>query len=268
MTKMDVNDLGGTSLPIDIPKEAQSNARATTPTDQSQSNSVETSSAEISVELNGTNSVQASDIRSRANEIINVVNIVSTATDQIETLIDSVGGIVEQAKAPDLSENRLSILQNEANQLVEEIKAKAHSTESHGIRPLLGDAIRFEIEQKYGDALEIILPDTAKDAFGLGHVSISMKDSIISTITRVEQARKQFQELRSSVDTVSTSVRKTVDTLEVALQNSEASKATIRSVDQALTLATSTHGQIGSNPKQALESFSKLDLGSATLLRS
>lgn len=265
---MDVNDLGGNPLPIDITKEPPSGARVTSPADQTQSSKTEQTSPAISVEVTSATSVQASDLRNRANEIINVVNIVSTATDEIETLIDSVGGIIEQAKTPNLSGNKLSILQNEANQLIEEIKAKAYSTESHGVRPLLGDTVRFEVEQKYGDALEIILPDTAKDAFGLGHINISMKDSIISTLTRVEQAKKQFEALRSSVDTVTTSVRKSVDTLEVALQNSEASKATIRSVDQALTLATSTHSQIGNNPKQALESFSKLNLDSATLLRS
>lgn len=262
---MDVNDLGGSALPTDLLKEAASGTRSSASAESATDLSSE---LDISIQLSDSNSPAASDLRNRTNQVINVINVTSSATDDIETLLQSVSGIVEQANSPELGNTKRGILQNEANQLIEEIKAKAYSAESNGVRPLVGDNIRFEVEQKYGDTLEIILPDTAKDGFGLGQINLSLKDSIIDTIARVEQAKRQFAELRTSVDQATSSVRKTVDTVEVALQNSEASKVTIRSVDQALSLATSTHRQIGANPEQALESFGKLDLSSAVLLRT
>lgn len=263
---MDVNDLGGSSLPTDLLKEVTQSTRTSASTSASQQTSPQT---DISIQLSESgNQTSASDLRNRANQIINVVNITATATNEIGNLLESVSGIVEQAKSADLGETKRGILQKEANQLIEEIKSKAHSAESNGIRPLIGDNIRFEVEEKYGETLELILPDNAKDGFGLGQINLSLKDSIIDTIARVEQAKRQMADLRESVDHANVAVRKTVDTLEVALQNNEASKATIRSVDHALLLATSTHAQIGANPEQALESFGKLDLSSAVLLRT
>ena len=188
--------------------------------------------------------------------------------DEIAKLVDSISGIVEQAQRPDLADTRLLALQKEANQLVAEIKNKAQSTESNGVRPLLGENVRFDIEQKYGYALEIILPDAAKEAFGLGQITQSMKDSIIDTLTRVEQAKKQFDKLRESVNQAGTSIRQGIDAVEVALQNSEASQTSIRSLDQALSLASKTYHGISKDNESALGSFSKLGLDSLTLLQS
>lgn len=264
---MDVNDLGGTSAPIEISKDTPQSARAKDPSLSATPASAQPAE-EVEIQITDSTQFQTSDVRGRANQVINLVNVATTATDDIQKLVESIGGIVEQAQAPDLSDSRMAILEKEANQLVDEIRAKAQTTESGGIKPLLGDSVRFEVEERFGDALEIILPDTARNAFGLGQISLSLKDTIIDTITRVEQAKQQFEELRSSVDKAGVSVRRVVDTFEVALQNSEASKISIRSLDQALSLATNAHQQIGKNPDQALGSFAGLERNSAVLLQS
>jgi flagellin-like hook-associated protein FlgL len=223
---------------------------------------------DVTLSISDTAQIQSSDVRRRSNEAINVINVAVNATDEIAKLVESISGIVEQAQQPDLSDTRLFTLQKEANQLVTEIKNKAQATESNGVRPLLGENIRFDIEQRYGYALEIILPDEAKEAFGLGQISLSMKDSIIDTLTRVEQAKKQFDKLRESVNQAGTSIRQGIDAVEVALQNSEASQTSIRSLDQALSLASKTYHGIGKDNESALGSFSKLGLDSLSLLQS
>lgn len=264
---MDVNNLGTKELPEKISTDTSPDDKAPTPVKNSNTVITELTS-DVKIDVQESKASTQIDLRKKANQAIATLNIASTATDEIERLVTSIGGIVDQAQTPELADNHRSILEKEAHQLVAEIQSKASSTQSDGIHPLLGDSVRLEVEQKYGDALEIILPDSAKNAFGLGEIKLSLKDSIIDTITRVEQAKKQFEELRSSVDQASASVRKTVDVLEVGLQNTEASRTSVRSLDEALSLATSTHRGIGKRPDLAIGSFNKLDLAAKDLLKT
>jgi flagellin-like hook-associated protein FlgL len=264
---MDVNNLGGPKTPIEPVTEVIQETKVSTSRNEPKNSSTE-EPQDVSIEIQDIKQSEAAETRKKANRAITALNIAATATDEIQKLVESIGGIIDQAKTSDLAASRRDVLQKEANQLVDEIKTRALKTESDGVRPLLGDTVRFEVEERYGDALEIILPDTAKNAFGIGQVSLSMKDSIIDTITRVEQAKKQFEELRTAVDKASSSLKQSVDTFEVAIQNGEASQTSIRSLDQALALATSTHNGIGKSPKEAFGSISKLDLSAAALLRS
>jgi flagellin-like hook-associated protein FlgL len=265
---MDGNELTNFGRISDSPAPLVNTTKATTTNKNDVDETKQTHEAEFTLSVTDPEQLQSSDVRRRANETINVINLAVNATDEIAKLVNSISGIVEQAQDSNLSSTRLITLQKEANQLVEEIKQKAQNTESNGLRPLLGENVRFDIEQKFGYALDIILPDAAKEAFGLGQISFSMKDSIIDTLTRVEKAKKQLDQLRESVSQAETSIRQGVDTVEVALQNSEASNTSIRSLDQALSLASKTYRGIGKDNQAALDSFSKLGLDSLTLLQS
>jgi flagellin-like hook-associated protein FlgL len=240
----------------------------TGPVSSSSERRVQSDSDEVKLSLSDTQQIRTSDIRRRTNDFINIINVTSEATTEIEQLVESISGIVDQVASGNVPEGRTGVLQKEANQLIEEIKSRAIKTESAGVRPLAGENVRVEIEEKYGYALEIILPDTAKDAFGIGQVSFSMKDAILDTMTRVEKAKVEFKKLKDAVSEVSDKVRKQVDTVEVALQNSEASKSSVRSLDDALSIAETTHKGIGKDKESALASFNKLGFDSLVLVQS
>ena len=205
--------------------------------------------------------------RTQANELISVTNIASQATSDIEELIKGISGIVEQVHTKNFSEPQKAILEDEANDLVKEIQHIAKNTAVHGVHPLLGDKIKLDVEEKIGKTLEFILPDDARDSFGIGRISFSHKDAIIRTIANVEEARTRINNLKNSVGDVSSQVKETVDTIDVAAQNGEATQSTIRDLDQALKLAGETGLTISKHPDTALGSVGRLDNRALDLLK-
>lgn len=205
------------------------------------------------------------DPRVITNNIISVVNVANDATNEIGKLVESISGIAELAKDPNLPESRRSVLEKEANQLVDEIRKRA-SSDSNGVRPLLGDKIRLEVEQKYGKALDIVLPDSAQEAFGLGTISFSKKEAVLDTITSVQQAQERLRQLQEAVHGATQSVRSVVDRMEVGFQNQEAAQISVRNVDHALMLATDMRSSIAQNP-QAVGVTHNLDASALELLK-
>lgn len=263
---MEVNEVRPIANPPDTQVEEVSTRRAAAsarPSDTPTPESIEPDA--VSVETQPSN--EASNLRSEANKVISVINIASDATTEIDKLVKSIGGIAEQAQADDLTENRRAILESEANSLIDEIKQRAQNAESDGVRPLAGDKIRLEVEEKIGKALEIVFPEGAREAFGIGQVSFSPKEAILATITKIESAERQLSDLRSAVHSANESVRGVVDRVEVVLQNQEASGATLRNVDEALNLAGETRVTIGKDPKAALGSAENLNTRALDLLK-
>jgi flagellin-like hook-associated protein FlgL len=203
------------------------------------------------------------EVRARTNDAINVVNLVSDATTEIEKLVNSISGIVEQASSPKISESRRKVLEDEANHLVKEIRRKAQVKTSQGLRPLAGDKISLPVDEK---GIDISLPDAAKDAFGIGSIDLSPKDAITETRSALSHAREQVEKLKESVKQTQAQVKNTVDALEVALQNSEAAQTSIRDVDEALKVAGDTKVGISRDPRSALKSVGNLQRKALSLL--
>lgn len=262
---MDVNDVKKPSSADEIvPKPAPSSR-----TNSAVNSANEPDKLPVAAVIEFDLSIRSTDIKqinSKLNEVIEAVNLASNATSDIEKLVKSIGGIIDQVDSGNLPANRRSILEDEANQLVLEIKVKANVETESGVRPLSGDKIRFELEQKLGKALEVILPDTAKNAFGLGKIGLSQKDAILQTRATVEAARQRLEELRKAVTDGQKDLEHTVNTVDVALQNSEASSVSVRDVDQALKLASDTKSAVGKSPEAAIGSIGRLKASALELL--
>jgi flagellin-like hook-associated protein FlgL len=220
----------------------------------------------VRLEVDARRSVKSAEVRARTNAAINVVNVASEATAEIEKLVESIGGIVEQAGNPQTSDSRRKVLEQEANQLVDEIRRKALSKSGEGVRPLAGDKFSVEVEERFAETLEVILPDTAKDAFGIGEIKFSPKDAILQTRTVIARAKEQIEQLKDSLGKTQGQVKATVDALEVALQNSEAAQTSIRDVNEALKVAGDTRIGIARNPGNALDSVGNLQKKALDLL--
>ena len=171
------------------------------------------------------------------NAVIAVVNVASQATDAIQKIVTSISGIVQQVSQDNTPDNRKEALQNEANSLVEGLKKAVNSAAPDGTKPLAGDSVRFKIEERIGKALDVLLPDHSKDAFGIGTINFSTKESIIQTQTSVATAQKQIEELRQAVVKTTQDVKARVDEIDVASQNQEASQSSVRDLDLAIQLS-------------------------------
>jgi flagellin-like hook-associated protein FlgL len=221
----------------------------------------------VSIEITSRDhSVAQNDLRAQLNDLINVVNIAAQATTDIEGIVKSISGIVEQATNPELPDHRRATLEREGNALVDELKKAVNTTTPSGLKPLAGDKVRLEVEEKLGKTLEFILPDHSKDSFGISKISFSAKDSIIQTQTSIQTAREQIEKLRKAVDETKDVIQEKVTEVEVAFQNKEASESSIRDLDEALRVATETQKGIGTNPDSAIRSFGGLGKGALGLL--
>ncbi len=220
---------------------------------------------DVSIDRKTTN-LDNNDLRAKVNAAINVTNVAEEATAEVEKLVKSLEGIVEVANDGSTPNERLGILDKEVKELVSAIGNLTKSKSLDGIKPLAGDPIRLDLEQKIGRTLEFILPDHSKDAFGLEKITVSKKEAIINTIATVEEGRKRLENLKASLDDASKSIRQVVSETEVALLNRESSEASLRDVDSAIKLANQTKRGIGSNPDRALRSTGDLSAVSLKLL--
>jgi len=204
------------------------------------------------------------EARSRANAIINVINIAQETAQEIGRLMQSIDGIAKQAEKSDFPQ-RLPVLESEANQLVEEIKRKA-DTEASGVRPLAGEEIKLEIDPQR--PLKVIFSPRAVDAFGLGEIRLDPPNRIHNVKSAIKGAMQEIDALNDAIADAQNKVEEVVTAIEVAMQNSEAALASIRDVDEALNLASKTGGLISKSPDDAMNSAGGLDGTALSLLRS
>lgn len=193
------------------------------------------------------------ETRKKANSVISSLNLISDTTQEIDQMVQSLAGIAEQAASGKLSDNRIAVLEQEAGDLVREIKKRTELRGPQGENPLGGDPIKLVVEKELGKTLEVILPDTAKDVFGLKDVSLSPAENIIRTRASIEDARQRLESLKNAVDRSKVEVMEIVSAVDVAVQNTEASSASIRDVDAALALSGKLRGSIDSQPTEALQ---------------
>lgn len=205
-------------------------------------------------------------VRKQLNDVINVTNVAKVTTSQIDKMVQSISGIIKQVSKEEIPQQRRIALEKEANQLVEEIRKAAETKASNGLKPLAGDKIRLEVEEKIGKTLDVILPDDAKNAFGIASINFSTKDSIIATIASVQSAQESILKLKDAVESANKNISSAAATIDVALQNNEASEVSIRDLDQALKKATETRSVISANPDKAIQSLGNLSANSLGLL--
>jgi flagellin-like hook-associated protein FlgL len=204
--------------------------------------------------------------RLRLNASIEATNVAASALDDITRLVAGIEGILEQASSPDLSTARREKLSDEANDLRNEIANAAARSTSDGVRPLSGDKIRIEVEETLGRALEVILPDDARTAFGIHDIRLDTKELIINTATSIQKARESIETLRKELRSGVAAIEQTFATVEVARENREAASVSIRDVNEALRIAFETNEGIKDSPEEALGSVSQLQVEAAAKL--
>ena len=210
---------------------------------------------------------RARPLRARFNELVGAINVANEATSQIEKLVKSLGGIVEQVSGRDIPDKRLRVLEDEANQLVDEIRKAAQTSAPNGQRPLAGDPIRLEAEEQIGKALDVILPDDASNSFNLGKIKFSTKEAIINTRANLAVAEARARALREAVTQSGDYVKSAADAIDVASQNSEASESNVRDITAAAELVLNTRRQINERPETAVAAAGVLSSRIADLLK-
>ena len=205
----------------------------------------------VSVQLEHAQHRENVDVSRKANEVISVVNQVSDATKEIKQLVESLGGITEQADQNQGNPKRVAALEKEANDLVDEIKKRVNAKTEGGVDLFGGDKIRLDVEKQLGKVLDVILPDD-KVGSGISEVKFTPKDLILNVRTNIEKVRARLETVSDSLNSTKGEVESVIKELAVANENSEASNASVRDVDQALELADKLRGSFAARHQQAV----------------
>jgi hypothetical protein len=248
---MDVKDVGkrvviGALSPIPLQQATRAKGTAAT-------NSV----PKPEVQLKGANNIPASvsaDLRKNLNEAISSLNVASDATTSIANYLSSIDGFIEQAQG-EVSPQRKQALESEANQMVDEIKRTAREVSSAASAPIPDDQVRKQVEETIGKTLDVLIPEERGKKDGLQPISFSRKETIIQTITNVAKARARIDDMRKAMQQSNETLKGAVLSYEIAQQNTEASKASVRDVDAAAKLAGAAETKIFSNPATALDAI-------------
>lgn len=222
----------------------------------------------VAIEVDSVKASPRGEARAALNEVINFGNVASEITGKLEDLVRTVGGIVDQVSDARTPTERVPVLEKEAKEIVKEIKVTARSaselkTPSNNTE----EKLNSEVERALVKTLKSLLPEGTQDGLGLKEVNFSTAENIVATRASVEKARRRIEDLRSSVEETNNQIRNAAGTLEVAIQNGEASQSSIRDVDAALSLVSETRLSISREPEQALQSASKLNQRSTDLLK-
>ncbi len=214
---------------------------------------------EDKIELSANAAQKGSNVFTETNSAISATNLALAATEEISSLAKSIEGIALQASDPELSDVRRSVLEKEANELVQAIKERTLIETADGAKPLTGDKISVEVLEKIGKALELILPDDGKENFGLGRISFSPKEAIIDAITNVRRAQARIEQLQEAVKQTAAKIQNVVAGLDQTIGNNAAGSESIKEVDSAVRLSSKTREDILQDPKTAVQSVGKLE---------
>ncbi len=216
------------------------------------------------VELNVDSSArvkQSNETRARTNNIISVINLTNEATEEMGRLTKSIDGIAEQVEQGDVPQERRDILEAEANDLVSELKRKVKISHTDLASISEDSEVRKEIEATVGKALELLSPkdESEENSFGIGDIKFDSKEHIVDIRVTVAEAQQRIEKLQEAVKEVESQVKELADTCDVAIQNSESSKTSIRELSDALKIANETGSMIAKSPAQAFKSAGPLD---------
>ena len=225
----------------------------------------QSSRSDINIRISSKSETQT--VRSSANSVIDLVNNVSDATAQIDQLVKSLGGILEQASGNQLPERRAQALENEANQLVSKIKELAGNSSKYSTSASQDSTLRSQVEAKLGKPLEQILPSEITANFGIENVNLTQQDSVLQTLKKVKEARDTLDKIQKQATQAKDVVADFLSSQDVAEQNSASAESSIRDVDQAVKLASNTRSTIFNNPDQALSAVGNVEDNSLKLLK-
>lgn len=262
---MDVKEVRGGLPSVAAPESTDTAQLSVSETEKRSASSVPaptTDTVEVGISLD---TVAKTTALARINDSIAVVNVADEATEGAHKIVESLHGVASQLATENVAEGRRSILEREAHELAAALQKTLSSAAPNGVKPLAGDAIRLEVEEKLGKALDFFLPDHAQNSLGLATVNVSTKESIIQTQAAIETARRQIEELRHQVRHLHAEVARRTNSNDVAQENRAAAKSTVRDLDSAVELARDTKREITQNPSAAIALFQNARARTATL---
>lgn len=189
---------------------------------------------------------QQSNPQVSLSQAISAVRISSEMVGRVERVVKSFQGVVEQREREPQA-HRKERLEKEAKSLISALESD-YSVKS--------DKIKIQAEEILGKSLELILPELTADKLGLN--SVSLKDTIVEIRKKVDQALSVIDGTKGELSKIEREVQDVIVRTEIANENRDASKASLKDVDAASQKSLKVASNILSEGSDALEAVKEI----------
>ena len=182
------------------------------------------------------------------------------ALDEVSGILNRMQELSMRSSSGLYNDSQRAMLQKEFGELTQELDRIAESTNYNGIQTLNGsEATGEEVAINTGGADATAVPAFTLTAKGLGLDSLSIADAsgAANALKALSQARDQVSSARGDYGGVYNGLEHTINSLNVAAENTTAARSQIEDVDMALLASELKKNNILSAIQNAMADISK-----------
>ena len=173
------------------------------------------------------------------------VNLVQTAESALSTQQDAVGRIRElavQAASGTLTDTQRSLLNEEAQQLVQQIDQTGQGTSFNGIQVLDGSTPTIALDPAGSSTID--LPESTAASLGVDTVDLSTQAGASAALDALDAASTQISQGRAQLGAQENGLSRAIDVRNVASVNQAEAESRIRDLDIAQASVSRARDQL------------------------
>lgn len=177
---------------------------------------------------------QVRQLEQESNALQSGINAANTAEGALQGQSEAVSRLRElavQASNGTLTDDQRQVLNEEAQQLVQEIDQTAQRTEFNGLQLLDGSNPNVSLDAEGENVLE--LPESTVDALGLNGLDLSTQAGAENAIAALDSAAEQISSNRASLGAQTNAFETAIDGLSAESTGLQEAESRIRDLDVA-----------------------------------
>ena len=173
------------------------------------------------------------------------INLVQTAESALSTQQDAIGRIRElavQASSGILTDTQRSLLNEEAQQLVQQIDQTGQDTSFNGLQVLDGSTPTITLDPAGSSTID--LPESTAASLGVDTVDLSTQAGASAALDALDTASTQISQSRAGLGAQENGLSRAIDVRNVASVNQAEAESRIRDLDIAQASVSRARDQL------------------------
>ncbi|MCX8065556.1 MAG: flagellin [Candidatus Hydrogenedentes bacterium] len=180
-----------------------------------------------------------------AQDGISLVQTAEGALSETTNILQRIRELSVQASNGTLSAENRSALDAEAQQLISQINKIADDTEFNSLRILSAtNSVVIQAGPNQGQTLTIVIEAANANVLGVSGITLTNLTSATAAITKIDDALKSVNMLRSKLGAYQNRLEFTINTLAIQEENASSSESAIRDADIAKETISFTRNRI------------------------
>lgn len=186
--------------------------------------------------------------QSNAQDGISMIQTAEGALGETHRMLNRMRDLSIQAANETNTDNDLSKIQSEIDQLVSEISGIANRTEFNTKKLLNGttSAVSFQVGANSDQTISVTMQDmqASASAIGVDGVDVTASGGAQSAIGTIDTAISAVSSFRSDLGAVQNRLEHTINNLATTEENLQSSESRIRDADMAAQMSNMTKNQV------------------------